>query len=173
MKKIRTVLDRVLSILCAAIFSFMTLLAVYQVVMRYVFEKPSSFSEELLTYSFVWMGMLAAALIFGERDHMRLSFFAGKLKGKSVVVLEIVTELLILIFSAVVLIHGGISITTLTMKQITASLPGVHMGYIYTIMPISGVLIVVYNLLNLADLVPQLLKTSQERQALETDQTPE
>ena len=161
MKKLRAVLNRVLSILCAAVFSFMTVLAIYQVVMRYVFSKPSSFSEELLTYCFVWMGMLAAALIFGERDHMRLSFFAGKLKGKAVIWLDIATELLILVFAAVVLIRGGIAITTLTMNQVTASLPGVHMGHVYTIMPISGVLTVIYNILNLADLIPQLRGSSE------------
>lgn len=168
MKKIRTILDRVLSITCAVIFSFMTLLAVYQVVMRYVFEKPSSFSEELLTYSFVWMGMLAAALIFGERDHMRLSFFANKAKGKKVIWLEILTEFLIMAFAAVVLIHGGISITSLTMKQVTASLPGIHMGHVYLIMPISGVLTVIYNILNLADLFRKL--SGEDAAAQETDQ---
>ena len=70
MKKIRKVMDSVLGTMCSVMFSLMTILAVYQVVSRYVFNSPSSFSEELLTYSFAWMSMFAATLAFGEMDHM-------------------------------------------------------------------------------------------------------
>ena len=41
-----------------------------------------------------------------------------------------VIEVLIMVFAAIVLVYGGIQITTLTMSQKTASL-GIPMGYIY------------------------------------------
>ena len=47
--------------------------------------------------------------------------------------------------------YGGISIMKLTMTQITASL-GVSMGLIYTIIPLSGILIVIYGIMNIIDL---------------------
>lgn len=40
----------------------------------------------------------------------------------------------------------------LSMQQMTASL-GVPMGYIYTILPVSGVAIVVYSILNIIDMI--------------------
>lgn len=49
------------------------------------------------------------------------------------------------------MVYGGISIMKLTMTQITASL-GVSMGLIYTIIPLSGILIVVYGIMNIIDL---------------------
>ena len=46
------------------------------------------------------------------------------------------------------MLYGGISIMKLTMTQITASL-GVSMGLIYTIIPLSGILIVIYGIMNI------------------------
>lgn len=151
MKQLKLALNRVLSILCEALFAFMVLLAVYQVAMRYLFNSPSSFSEELLSYSFAWLAMLATVLVFGERDHMRLSFFSDKLTGRKAILLSALTEVLTLLFAALVLIHGGSTIVALALPQTTASL-GIPMGYVYAIMPASGILIVLYNIINLTEL---------------------
>ena len=151
MKQLKAVLNRVLSVLCKALFAFMTLLAVYQVATRYLFNSPSSFSEELLSYSFAWLAMLAAVLVFGERDHMRLSFFSDKVTGEKAIALAALTEVLIMLFASLVLIYGGSTIVVLALPQVTASL-GIPMGYVYLIMPVSGVLIVLYNIINLTEL---------------------
>ena len=57
-----------------------------------------------------------------------------------------------MLLAGAVMVYGGITIVKLTMIQSTASL-GVPMGVVYTIIPISGVLIVVYSVLNIIDLV--------------------
>ncbi len=161
MKQLKNGMDKVLSVICAILFSFMSLLAVYQVVTRYVFNSPSSYSEELLTYSFAWMAMLAATLVFGERDHMRLAFFADKLKGRNATVLALVTEVIILAFTVLVLLYGGIAITRLTMTQVTASL-AIPMGYVYSIMPVCGVLITIYCIINIWGLAEALKDGGKE-----------
>ena len=43
MNKLKKTMDQILSAVCAIMFSFMTVIAVYQVVTRYVFNNPSSF----------------------------------------------------------------------------------------------------------------------------------
>ena len=97
------------------------------------------------------MALLSTALVFGKRDHMRMGFLADKVTGQKKKVLEIVIELLIIAFALIVMVYGGISIMKLTMTQITASL-GVSMGLIYTIIPLSGILIVIYGIMNIIDL---------------------
>lgn len=97
------------------------------------------------------MALLSTALVFGKRDHMRMGFLADKVTGQKKKVLEIGIELLIILFALVVMVYGGISIMKLTMTQITASL-GVSMGLIYTIIPLSGILIVIYGIMNIIDL---------------------
>lgn len=150
--KIRKVIDFVLSSACAVIFAAMVVIGTYQIVTRFIFKSPSTVSEELLTYSFTWMALLSSAYVFGKRDHMRMGFMADKLSPGGQKVLSIFAEILILLLAASVLIYGGITITQLTMTQSTASL-GIPMGVVYTIIPISGVLIVIYSVLNLIDLI--------------------
>ena len=145
--KFRHGLDTVLSWVCALLFAAMVVVGTYQIVTRYFFGRPSTVSEELLTYSFTWMALLSSALVFGKRDHMRMGFLADKITGTPRKVLEIISECLVLLLAAVVLLYGGVSI----MNQVTASL-GIPMGTVYTVLPLSGALIVVYSVLNIIDL---------------------
>ena len=118
-------LNTVLNSACALIFAAMVAIGTYQIVTRFIFRSPSTVSEELLTYSFTWMALLATAYVFGKMDHMRMGFMADK-------------------FS-----EAGRKILSIT--QSTASL-GIPMGVVYTIIPISGILIVIYSVLNIIDL---------------------
>ena len=67
----------------------MVVVGTYQIGTRFIFNSPSTVSEELLTYSFAWMALLSAAYIFGKRDHMRMGFVADKVTGTAKKVLEI------------------------------------------------------------------------------------
>ena len=144
--KIRKGIDLVLSWVCAALFALMVIVGTYQIVVRYFFNSPSTVSEELLTYSFTWMALLASAYVFGKRDHMRMGFIADKLTGTPRKVLEIIIEILVMFLAGSVMVYGGWNIMGLT-----ASL-GVPMGVIYPVVPLSGILIVIYSILNIVDL---------------------
>lgn len=149
---VRNCIDKTISAVCCFLFAAMVVIGTYQIVTRYVFNSPSTVSEELLTYSFTWMSLLISAYVFGKRDHMRVAFLADKLKGKSRTVLEICIEALTVAVALIVFFYGGLTIMHLTMTQKTASL-GVPMGMIYTVVPITGALISIYGLLNIADLI--------------------
>lgn len=157
MIKLKEWMDRGLGIVCTAIFFLMTVVGTYQIITRYVFNAPSTVSEELLTYSFTWLALLSAAFVFGKRDHMRMAYFADKVEGSNRMLLNLLSEIFVLGFAALILIFGGIAITKLTMTQITASL-GIPMGYVYMVLPVSGVLIVIYSIINIA----QLLKENKD-----------
>ena len=104
--KIRKGIDTVLSSACVLLFAMMVVVGTYQIVTRFIFNKPSTVSEELLTYTFAWMAMLASAYVFGKRDHMKMSFLVDKLPEGKRRVLDIVIEVLIVFFAAAVLIYG-------------------------------------------------------------------
>lgn len=145
-------MDKTLEIICLVLFSLMVLVGTYQIVTRYVFSRPSTVSEELLTYAFTWLALFAAALVFGKREHMRMSYFADKFKGRARLILSLIAEVLVTAFAALVLIYGGISITRLTATQITASL-GVPMSYVYAALPVSGILTVIYGIMNIINIL--------------------
>lgn len=151
LKSICNVMNKVLGIACILIFAAMVVIGTYQIAVRYIFNSPSTISEELLTYSFTWMALLAAALVFGKREHMRMGFLADKLSDENLKVLNIVLECITIVFALVVMVYGGVQITELSMTQKTASL-GIPMGYIYLVVPISGVLIALYGVLNIVDI---------------------
>jgi len=155
MGNLKIKLTKTLEIICISLFVIITIIGLYQIITRYVFNSPSTVSEELLTFLFTWMALLAAALVFGKREHMRMSFVANLFKGKNGIKLSILSEIVVLLFAALVLIYGGISITKLTTTQITASL-GVSMALIYVVVPISGVITVLYNVININELMLEL-----------------
>ena len=152
MHKIRAAIMKILGVVITLLFILMTLVGTYQIVTRYFFNRPSTISEELLTYSFTWMSLLASAYVCGKRDHMRMGFMADKLTGPARRYLEVFIDALSFFFAAVVMVYGGISITRLTMIQITASLR-ISMGWIYIIVPIAGLLIMVFSVMNAVDML--------------------
>lgn len=160
LKTIRDILNKVLGGMNVFLFAFMVVIGTYQILVRYLFNSPSTVSEELLTYSFSWMALLAASYVFGKREHMRMGFLADKLQEGAKKILDIIIEGIIFIFAVIVMLYGGIQIVSLTMIQKTASL-GISMGYIYLIIPICGVLIMIYSILNIIDIVCDTEKTKK------------
>lgn len=163
MNKLRNTLNKVIEVICIMLLAFMVVLGTWQIITRYVLNNPSTVSEDLLIYSFVWMSLLGSAYVFGKKDHMTMVFFRQKLESKSTkakITLSIMTELLIMIFSALVLVFGGTQISMLAMGQVSPAL-GISMGYIYLALPLSGVITIIYNVLNLIDLIQEAAKSNK------------
>lgn len=148
---IRSWMDTVIMGFVIFLFALMVVLGSYQIITRYFFNSPSTFSEELLSSSFTWMAMLASACVFGKRDHMRIAWIADKLKGAPKKYLEIFIECLIFFFSAAAMIWGGWNIMMLSMQQKTASL-GISMGVIYIIIPLTGIVLCIYCIFNIIEI---------------------
>ncbi|ASV67208.1 TRAP transporter small permease [Cytobacillus kochii] len=148
MEKVKSVMDKTIASTCAILLAFMTLLTIYQVIMRYAFKSPSTVSEELLGYSFVWVSLLGTALVFGQKDHMKITLLSDKVKGKGQVVLSVFTELLIMAIAIGVFILGGQRFMEIGSLQLSPTI-NIEMHWIYIIIPICGVLIMVYNILNI------------------------
>ncbi|MCR5084273.1 MAG: TRAP transporter small permease [Succinivibrionaceae bacterium] len=151
MQAIRQLLDRCLVAICVFIFMMMTVVGTYQIVTRYFFNSPSTISEEIITYSFTWLSLLSATYVFGMRGHLCMTFFYGKFTGKKRVLLDVFSELLIVIFAVLLLLNGGMEMASQNWDQDTASL-GISMGLMYSILPLSGVFICIYGVMNLLDL---------------------
>ena len=107
MSTIRFYLDKSIAIFCVFIFIFMTIVGTYQITSRYFFNSPSTISEELITYSFAWLSLLAASYVFGQRGHLCMSFVYSKFVGKSRVVLDMLSEITIAFVALFLFIYGG------------------------------------------------------------------
>ncbi|CEJ73698.1 2 [[Clostridium] sordellii] len=164
MNKFRNILNKVIEVICITLLAFMVVLGTWQIITRYILNNPSTVSEDLLIYSFVWMSLLGSAYVFGKKDHMTMVFFRQKLESKSPkvkIILNVITELLVMIFSSFVLVLGGFQISMLAMGQISPAL-GISMGYIYLSLPLSGVITIIYNILNLMDLKQEIAQSNKK-----------
>ena len=72
MEKLRNTLNKVLNLLAGLSMTVMVVLTTYQVIVRYIFNSPSTWSEELVGYLFGWSTMLGATIVSGERGHMNI-----------------------------------------------------------------------------------------------------
>ena len=150
MRKLRIPLLKLLSGVCVALFIWMTAIGTLQVVSRHM-QRPSAWTEEVLTYSFAWMALLAAALVAGKREHMRLTFLIDKLGEKQRKTAEILVELIFAAFSLLIFVYGGYEICKLTMTQVTPVLQ-LHMGKVYAVMPVAGLLMLFFCACNILDI---------------------
>lgn len=154
MKQLRNILTRLLNVLAGGSFLVMVVLTCWQVFTRYILGNPSSWSEELVSYMFAWMSLLGASLVTSERGHMNIPILVEQAGPGAQKLLMCVGELIAFLFSAVILVFGGVQIANLAMGQMTSSL-GVPIGIFYVVLPLSGVLNMVYTAINIVDIVKQ------------------
>ncbi len=154
MLSLKKKLDKAIEVFIMILLAFMVIVAIWQVSSRYVFNSPSTISEELLRYCLIWLAMIGSAYMFGLREHMSITFFVEKFGEEVVRKLSILSEVIIVVFSLFVLVYGGVNITLLTMKQVSAAL-GISMGYVYLVLPLSGILMIFYGVLNILNLIKE------------------
>lgn len=148
MKAMRSALNKILNVLAGGSLTVMVLLTTYQVITRYVFSSPSTWSEELVGYLFAWSTLFGATIVSGERGHMNIPILVDRLKPAGKKALNIFAELIAFAFSATILVFGGIQVSNLAMGQQTSSL-GVAVGVFYWVMPICGIVMVLYSIMNI------------------------
>ena len=148
MEKLRKALDKLLSVLAGGSMAVMVILTTYQVITRYIFKAPSTWSEELVGYLFGWSTMFGATIVSGERGHMRIPIIIDRFSPTLRKAFHIFGEVIAFLFSATILVFGGYQVSNLAMGQQTSSL-GVAVGVFYWVMPICGVVILLYSILNI------------------------
>lgn len=148
---IRNILNNFLNFLASVSFAVMVLLTCWQVFTRYILKNPSPWSEELVSYLFAWMALIGASVVTGERGHMNIPIVVDKMGFNAKRILLVFSEIIAFLFSAIILVYGGIKITFLAMGQLTSSL-GVAIGVFYIVLPLCGVLNMAYSFLNVVDI---------------------
>lgn len=162
MKTMRNGITRSLNGLAGLSFIAMVVLTCWQVLTRYVLKNPSTWSEELVGYLFAWMSLLGASIVTCERGHMNIPIIVERFSETVQKGLNCFGEIVAFLFSVVILVYGGIKITTLAMGQMTSSL-GVPIGIFYIVLPLCGILNMIYTVLNIVDI---LKDQTEEKEAV-------
>lgn len=152
MNSLRKCLNQILNVLASGSFLAMVILTCWQVLTRYVLKNPSSWSEELVSYLFAWMALFGSSLVVGERGHMNIPLLSDRAKPEVQKLLAVLGEIVACLFAGIILVFGGIQITGLAMGQMTSSL-GIAIGFFYLVLPISGILNILYTILNIVEIL--------------------
>jgi len=143
-------LNRFLGIFLAFLMALMTLDVLWGVFTRYVAGSQSSWTEELARFLLIWIGLLGAAYAAGQRMHLAIDLLPRRLDKAGRRRLQVVINVLVITFAATVMVVGGFRYVylTLTLGQTSPALQ-IPMGYVYLIVPISGLLVILYKLVEL------------------------
>ncbi|MBS9431918.1 TRAP transporter small permease [Photorhabdus hainanensis] len=154
MKNLVYCINKGLAFFTVSLSVFLVFCVTWQVVSRYVFGTPSTVTDELARYLFMWVAMIGAAYTTGQHRHLAIDLLTMKLKGIGKNSVGLVIQAAIALFVSIVLVYGGsiLVISTLKTGQITPAL-GLPMGYVYLCLPISGVLMICYVLVDIVELI--------------------
>ncbi len=113
--------NRYLEYFLAFLMAVMLISVSWQVLTRYIFSSPSSFTDELARYLLIWIGTLGAAYASGQRLHLAIDLLPTKLEGKARYRLAIFINLLVIVFAFTVMVIGGCRLVyiTYTLRQIS------------------------------------------------------
>ncbi|HHC6514030.1 TPA: TRAP transporter small permease [Vibrio parahaemolyticus] len=151
MKFIRKWLDKIIETFACVTMTMMVLVACWQVISRYVFNSPSTFSEELLRFSLVWLSTAGLAYVAGKTEHISLTLFLDKFPRSLVKYWNMLIQVVFILFAVYIMIIGGWKVSQNAMMQVSPVLQ-LSMGKVYYALPLSGVLIIVYSVMNIVDL---------------------
>ncbi len=130
---LNSVIQKVIEYLAFVLIVFLTIGTITGVIYRYVFQSPIVWMYEVVVIIFAWTVFAGVYLAFAKDEHIKLTFMLNSLhKGKRAA-LEIVIEVITLIF-LVLVIYYGLKITGRTMRQIYNTIP-VPIGVFYASFP--------------------------------------
>jgi len=98
LKYINKNLERDLMFLSLLVIS---ILIIFQIFMRYIVGQSTSWTEELIIWSFVWFIWLGVSYGYSTNKHISVTLFVNKLPGK----ISKLTSILILIISLVFFVY--------------------------------------------------------------------
>lgn len=145
----RNSLNTLLTSILIILMSLMVVCTLLQVFARFV-NLNVPFTEELTIYAMMWVTMFGSAYAFGIKKHIAIDVLITVIKDDVRWKLEIIIELLISLFAILIFIIGGGWFVLITFKlgQISPVIQ-IPKGWIYLAIPASGVIILMYNVLNI------------------------
>ncbi|MBC8948079.1 MULTISPECIES: TRAP transporter small permease [Xenorhabdus] len=154
MKNLVAMTNKSLAFFTICLLAFLVLCVSWQVISRYVLDAPSTETDELARYLFMWVAMIGAAYTTGQHRHLAIDLLMMKLTGVKKSIIGLIIQATIILFSSIVLLYGGSLLVSSTLEngQITPVL-GWKMGYIYLCLPISGLLMIFYALVDVISIV--------------------
>ena len=131
--KVNKIMDGV-SVLCMVLI---LLLVIAQVAMRYIFNSPLTWSEELAVFVMIWLTFNGSLICMRDKEHIEVTILVDHLPRTLQRIVVAFSRLASVFFLLVVAYYGS----DLVMENMTVTSPAnkISMGLVYTIIPLSSI----------------------------------
>lgn len=139
--------NKLIELICILILLFLVVITTQQVVMRFIFNRPASWAEELSIILLIWFGYLG--IIIGLRDgkHISISLMVNKFPEKAKKIVDILGRLLIAWFG-LLMFKQGLQVVKLDAINNMPS-TGIPASYVSFVLVITGLLILIETVLKI------------------------
>lgn len=151
---IRKKIDKSLEWTLVFLMSILVIDVLWQVTSRYVMNSPSNYTDELAGYLLIWVGVLGTAYVAGRREHLAIDLLIQRSPAGRRFKLEMIISILVILFALTVLVIGGSWLAyTRFYLSVKSSALGMPLGFVYLVLPLSGLLIAYFDIDNMFKLV--------------------
>ena len=124
------------------VVAFMLVTTCYDVTMRYVFAKPTSWAVELNSIMLVYVGFLCAAELVRKGHHIDMDVVFIRLPAKAQKLIHLFISIVVMIFCAILAWLGGkATYTTFKYAMFTSGALHMPLWIVYIAIPLGSALI--------------------------------
>ncbi len=140
------------------IFALLVFDVLLQVFSRYILNTSYSFTEEFARFALIWLSIVGAAYLNAKREHLSMDFLYQKFTKITQKKVSILIEIFVFLFALIVMVVGGFNLVyiTLHLEQLSGTLE-VPLGYVYAILPFSGLLIMCFSVYHISKIYSNLI----------------
>lgn len=165
MKHINKSLDwlhKALMILIGVILTVMLLAMFWQVVSRYVFNKPAIWSESLCLYGYSWVTFLGAGCALRTGQHVTMGIIIDRVNGVPKMVMQLICSILCEVFFVFLIVSGN-TMAQIAAGRISATLQ-VSEGFLFYSLPIGAILLLIFNTEAILNQIAALVKYARQKE---------
>lgn len=143
-------LAKVLEKLMIVLVTAMMLSLSWQVFTRFVIKQPSTWTEEIARYTFIYLVMIGASLGVKNSAHFGMTMFSDKMHGRTRDIYQrFVINGIIMLAALFMLIIGAEFAVSYGMNRVSPTFL-VPMAWVFGIVPVSAFFMILFSFQNMA-----------------------
>ena len=168
--RVRHVAERAIDWAAIVVFTGIFACIFMQVILRYAFDSPLTWSEELARYLMIWCAFLGWVIASRHDSHLAMTFVVDKAPRRTRAALRIAIEAATLLF-AWVLGRRGLQLAVSSWDIENVAVP-FNLGVVYLIEPIAAMAIALYAAGNLVAALRDLFVAASASDPPATESAP-
>ena len=148
--KIKHYMEKCVDGIAVLFFTVIFFVAMAQIIMRWMFNNPIIWSEELIRLMYVWLCYIGWTIASRNRTHIKITVLVSAIPPFPRKMLETFNCLLVFLFS-LFMVYYGIKMTEVGGRGRAVTLP-INFAIVYGIAPAANLIILLYQLLDIINI---------------------